>query len=539
MQDPYMDSTHLIVNELTQLFVDNLVIEQVQEVTRRWHQPARSGDGPVIKRDRPWEHITYFTYSSYVVFRDPADGLFKCWYEDQELIPEVTGGRPWGWNHNCRQLYAYSEDGVHFVKPELGIHQVDHRDTNIIFGGPDEGSIHSASYIIDPYPPTPDRRFRMLYTHDLWGDYGSPQQRIRCAYSGDGIRWETDEDLPSFGSTGGELGDVSVLFYDHDARQFVQNTRHPLQGRGAINPRNPSRFSFEAVPHAPQNWAAQSRRRVFQSRSHDFFHWSDPVLVAAADDDQDNLDDSFYGMAQFKVGSTHFACVGVLHMVDQTRDVQLLVSHDGLRWKQTNKSQPFIAPRGAGYWDGYMQAVCSPPIEVGEELWFYHGGSACTHDMWRSAKEGISHPELEDPSRVEFSLGLAKLRKDGFASLDTNPYREGIVVTRPLVGLGTRLVINARCRPGGSVRVEVADKYDDPIEPCTLERCDPFTGDSTAHVVTWEGSPDVPAGHEERRLWRKLRFFLRNAELFSFRFEGAEGKTPSRTGFLGTISGNP
>lgn len=47
------DSTHLFVHDRTQFFLDNLLVEQVQDVTRRWHQPIVT-DEPVIQRDRPW-----------------------------------------------------------------------------------------------------------------------------------------------------------------------------------------------------------------------------------------------------------------------------------------------------------------------------------------------------------------------------------------------------------------------------------------------------------------------------------------------------
>ena len=142
------------------------------------------------------------------------------------------------------------------------------------------------------------------------------------------------------------------------------------------------------------------------------------------------------------------------------------------------------------------------------------------------AREGLDHPEARDPLNARFGLGLATMRKDGYAGLYANRYREGIVVTRQLISLGTKLVINARCAPGGSVRVEVADRYDEPLEPCLKEQCDTFTGDSVAHTVTWAGKPDIPAGvgsrwggPGERTYWRKLRFFLRDAELYSFHFE--------------------
>ena len=90
--------------------------------------------------------------------------------------------------------------------------------------------------------------------------------------------------------------------------------------------------------------------------------------------------------------------------MDNTRDVQLLISHDGVRWQRANKRQPSLANRGGRHWDACMQSICSPPIEVGNELWFYCGGSACTHDLWMCRNEGFVHPEHEHPERIELSL---------------------------------------------------------------------------------------------------------------------------------------
>lgn len=512
------DSTHLIVNDLVQLFVDNLVLEQVQDVTKRWYQPDGQDEEQVIKKDRLWENLTYFTWANYTIFRDSKDGLFKCWYEDLNMVPGIY---PAPLAHNSRQLYAYSKDGVNFIKPELGIYQVAGRKTNIVLGDEKYGSVHSASIIMDPYPSSQKYRFRTLFSHQ-WKDSGGARNRIETAHSQDGIHWTIDEHFPQFGISGPNLNDMSCLFYDEDAREFVQNTRHYLQWAGAVNLRNPYTKSFNG-PYAIDNWALESRRRVWQSRSHDFIHWSEPILVVNTDD-EDNLDESFYGMIQWKIGTIHLAFAGILHHVDNTIDVHLLVSRDGLRWKRTNKRQPFLTPRGEGYWDGYMRSISSPPIEVGDEMWLYAGASACTHDLWMCCNEGFVHPEHKDSEKIHLSLGLLKMRKDGFVSIDANAYREGTVVTRALVSLGTKLIINGRCRTGGSIRVEVADRYDEIIEPCTKDNCDPFSGDSVNHVITWRGSPEIPAANEERRVWRKLRFFLRNAELFSFRFADSKGR---------------
>ena len=521
MIDYTIDSAHLLVREYTQVFLDNLLLEYAYNVTRRWHQPARHGAGPVIQNDRPWEHVTYFTYSNYIVLRDPIDGLIKCWYEDLQHIPPKDRKKT-AHAFKSRLCYATSEDGVHFDKPELDICQVDGRKTNIVLGNSDYGDVHSAGIVIDPNAPTEDQRFRTLFTH-MWVDGQEPKARAECAHSADGIHWKLYDQSPTMGICGSKLGDVSCIFYEPESRQFVQNTRHMAYGIGFFNLRNPYTPIRHFDPHYPHAAAMRCQRRVYQSRSSDFIHWSDPVLVVAADDDLDNLDESMYGMMQSTVGKTRLATCGVLRAVDNEMDVQLLLSRDGVRWKRTNKHQPFLAPRGEGHWDAHMVSLTSPPIEVDDELWFYHGGASVHHDWWMDGEEeGFDHPEVHDPSLWKYAMGVARLRKDGFASLDTSPCREGVVGTHPLLSGGTRLLINAKCRPGGSIHVEVVDRYNDPIEPCTKQNCDPVTGDSIEHTVTWKGSPEVPAGRHVRRFMRKLRFFLKDAEIFSFRFADSD-----------------
>ena len=139
----------------------------------------------------------------------------------------------------------------------------------------------------------------------------------------------------------------------------------------------------------------------------------------------------------------------------------------------------------------------------------------------------MDHHEARDPMGGMWGLGLATMRRDGYAGLYATRHREGIVVTRPLITQGTKLEINAKCAPGGAVRVEVADQYDDVIGSCSVDSCDAFTGDSVKHTVTWSGDPSVPVQQEEKAGLRKVRFFLRDAEVFSFRFADSPEDHPN------------
>jgi hypothetical protein len=299
----------------------------------------------------------------------------------------------------------------------------------------------------------------------------------------------------------------------------------------AAPPRTPSVAGWFPPVH-PGRPDLMGRRRVVQTRSADFIHWTEPVPVSSPDDASgqavsvDNLDVAHYGMQQFRVGRMHFATLGVLRFVDNQMDVRLLYSRDGQTFTPADRGTPFMTPRGDGHWDAEMVSMTSQPIEVGDELLFYHGGANVHHDWWAGPPEGIDHPDARNPyeaMRDGFGLALAKLRKDGFASLRAGKERPGYVLTKPFKSPGNRLTINARCNAGGSIRVGVMTTDRKPLDGRTVEQCDAFTADATAHEVTWSGSNDVG----DPGKWRQLMFLLRDAELFSFQLH--EGNATKAT----------
>ncbi len=112
-------------------------------------------------------------------------------------------------------------------------------------------------------------------------------------------------------------------------------------------------------------------------------------------------------------------------------------------------------------------------------------------------------------TRWSFSLGLARLRLDGFVSVEAGP-AEGSLTTRPFRCSGGELRVNADAA-GGSLQVEAITLYGAPIPGFTRADCTPIDSDSTDHVVRWKGGNLDPAGQPVR-----LRFFLRQSSLYSF-----------------------
>ena len=506
------DATLLNLGLEKQLFFDNLLVESVQDITREFHQPRRVEENPLIAKDKPWEHVLLVRTSSYRVLQDSKDRLFKCWYADEGFTNEILQ-RGVNWPL-YRTLYAHSEDGVHWVKPPLGLYRENGQDTNIIWGDPQFGGVYDVYVVEDPFESDGARRFKAVYVHapgESADGHRSPKMQIEMAYSADGVHWNSYDQLPSFGKFGPHLGDVVILSYDLERKLYILTTRHPRQGLVAANPRFPKTNSF-FLPSYPRDFAKLNKRRIFESESKDFIRWSEPALLLAPDE-EDNLDDYLYGMVQYRVGDMRIGLLNILHSVANDMEVQLAYSLDGRCWKRIRK--PWFTPGSAGTWDQVMVEITNDPLEIGDELWFYYGGSGFAHHDWYAfgRVEGATVPEARDVSKVGFFMGLAKLRLDGFCSLNAGPVREGILITRQLASPGTGIEINAECGQGGYVDAEVFSQADEVLPGYSRKDFDRFTGDAVRHQLSWQSRTKVPP-----EPFRRLVFYMRNAKLYSLHF---------------------
>jgi hypothetical protein len=513
------DSTLLDIGREKQLFIDDLMVESAENVRRTWHHPVKTEESPVLLKDRPWEHITYFSCNTWQVIRDPRDNLFKCWYTDWEK-PEVRAGDFAIGESRFNILYAESGDGLTWDKPVFDLYPVDGRSTNIVI--PDA---YNLGLVLDPHERDEGKRFKGIYTRFRPG--GEDSSEVFASTSEDGIRWSATGERPVFGRSGAQLDDVVIIHYDPVSRIYVMNTRHYDMYAVARNLENPVVGGW-CPPYYPLNWARMNKRRVFQTESADFIHWGEPYAVLSPEDGLDDLDECFYGLCQFPAGSVTIGFLGIYNYVSNTMRVRLVYSRNGKSWEHLNKRQPFLEPGPEGSWDRHMVTIPSKPVEVGDELYIYHGGSVNHHDWWiTGSREGLEVPEATDLSRVGYALGLARLRLDGFASLDCGPVRRGILITRPFISDGTSLVVNARCREKGSIAAEIVDIRDRVVEGFSRDECDVFEGDSVRHTFSWKGIREIPAGSAVRAEYpkpeieriRKIRFFMSHAELYSFIME--------------------
>ena len=504
-----------------QLFVDDEVIASVRNVKRTQHTPKKHPSNPLIRKDQPWETTPYFRTSAFNVIRDPADGLFKCWYEDVQNYFGVTPGIGLT---DARLCYAQSEDGLNWEKPPLGKHFIDGQDTSVVFDLAPDARARTPTILLDEHKIDPARRFKMMYVHYLKlpgpPDYlradahSFPAQGLygvgmSMDFSPNGIDWTPYEGNPVIPYW---AGDVETLTYDAVDGKYV------LYGRARkwMSAPRPG-FAGEGVPVWPSKpegvW--NTRRCVYRLESEDCINWSEPTMAFEAGE-TDNLDDGLYGFVSWRVDEMHLGILNVLHLVDNVMEMYLLYGRDESEWKRFPVPRPLIQRGPEGSYDHLGVETPTQPLVVGDEVWVYYGGMNVHHDWWLTGQEEeLDLPEVRDPALSEngHHLCLATIRLDGWASLDAT-VREGLVETKPLFSTGSRLWINARCEADGYVDVEVTDAWGSPWDGYSRQECQTFTGDSVHHPVAWAGSETV----NDIATGVKLKFYLRNAELYGFQF---------------------
>ncbi len=500
------------IEDRKQFFFDDDVIACVRNITRTQHEPVKHPANPLIERDRPWEVVPYFRTPTFNVHYDPQDERFKCWYEDYY---DYYGISKVNMQINNRMLYAESADGIHWEKPPLGRYRMDGRDTNVVFSYPPYQSASCNSVLLDHVDPDPSRRFKTVYIHRSPGanlpktsPCAAPVARACRSRSrptaSPGRRTKATPIVSDWGS------DVEILTYDAIERKYV------LYGR-ADHPWNSTHPDFQAWfatvwPDQPAGiW--NTRRCVYRLESDDCLNWSPAELVFVPGKD-DNLDDGHYAFTPWRVGEQHLGILGILHQVDNVFDVELLHSRDGHGWQRFPGHRPLLSRGPDGSYDQLMIECPTVPLVRGDEIWMYYGGSSVHHDWWIFGQEdGLPVPEahnLEIPAHGHH-LCLATLRLDGWVSLRAS-LREGFVETKPVFSAGERLHLNGSCGPDGSIAVEVMDNWNNVWPGFARADCDTFTGNGVDHVVSWGGRTDINSVPGIV----KLRFYLRNADLYSF-----------------------
>lgn len=446
-----------------QLLVDDYAVATKTALVRTYHPFQKYSGNPVLVADRPWEGTEIYVYGT--VLPNETGAGYRIWYH---CIPGDTD--------KYRLLYATSTDGIHWDKPNLGVVIYDGSTNNNIFIRR-SGQDHIPSVIHTPWEIDPLRRYKLINFDGVTGQFMG-------AWCGDGIHWLDVPDNPIVPPA----SDVGNFVWDPHAQQYTGYMKVGAFVNGL------------------------KRRAVGYTATTNFLSWPAPYLILAPETADDWWATGiqrthFYGLCGFAYESMYLGFLWVFRATDSqgyydgTIFIELVSSHDGIHWTREEGSRPPILPLGpAGSWDcGMLFTTQHPLVECGT-IKLYYGGFDVTH---------------ASPSSGHGAIGLATLRKDGFASLDAGS-TVGSLTTKKLVGASGPLHVNYSATAGW-FKAEVLDENGNVLPGYGEADCGAMQSDSLDQIVTWATHTELPSAPTPIR----LRFSMQNASLYSYRAGGA------------------
>ena len=444
------------------LFADDYLVARKQNVTRSYHAFQKL-PGPVMVADRPWESNNVYLYGT-VLPAENGSG-YRMWYHCYD------------YGQGCyRMLYAVSADGLAWQKPNLGLVDYNGSTANNIFLRRTTED-HTPQIIHTPWESDPQRRYKMINF-----DYGRtpPDHTVSGywgAWSADGIHFTAAPSNPVLP----DPGDVGNFVWDPLTQRYTGTPKKFTDVRGF------------------------SRRCVGRSATTVFEQWPASQMSLVPDEYDDRWvtaagqHTDFYGLSGFAYESMYIGFLWVFRITDGNNDgpifVELVTSHDGVTWLRQDQPRTPILPLGPeGAWDSGMIFTPNHPLVENGAVKLYYSGWNITHNG----------------SGGGAAIGLATLRKDGFASLDAGN-TTGTVTTRELSGASGQLHVNCNAS-GGWLAVEVLDHNGQVIPGYNQASCNLIQTDSVDRIVTWGLISTLPTGEPIR-----LRFIFKNASLYSFR----------------------
>ena len=412
------------------LFVDDHWIaeqtglKRVVNRARPLPRPIIWPDDPKTEADCAWGNV----------IREP-DGRFRLWYATMmmgqnglgphEMARAGVWGRGDDFGHHPRSpadgrdvesmlgRYAESEDGVHWIKPKLDLVTFrGRRDHNIVLNGElasrqtDGLLTNFDGYTIlrDDREPDPSRRYKMVAhwesvhcwdNHAISGSLGRAKARIDAYWSArgeyltcspDGLRWDQPLERINLPSGG---GDRLLVVPDHRHSRWTAYVR----AGGWAYP------SFSYSPDL-KDWSPPEPAKQITPGS---------VKAPAVE-----------CMIPFNYGNQD---LGFPCGMDKPRGIftpMLAARHDGGEWTWVDNTEPFIpfGPPGSYNASGAVP-LHNEPFLVGDDLLIFF--NAFSRNQTPPCPYGTR------------SIGVARLRRDGFAGLTpADPDRPATFLTRPI-----------------------------------------------------------------------------------------------------------
>jgi hypothetical protein len=466
----------------TTLFAfDNVSIPYSQNLRLEMRAPKRHPANPVLRRGDPGAPDAQGVQFYGSIIRE--GGKFRLWYvafdDDQESKVPSARWRP---------AYAESDDGLHWVKPRLGLVEY-HRslENNLVEIDPALGFVN-LKVLRDPDDPDPQRRYKM--SAHVYFRHHTRLGTLAPYASPDGLHWkllvpakpknaelqERDLVLPGvhFEPAGG-LYKWEGLF--HACGQNAMNATRPYQGRVT--------------------------RMV---RSADFVHWSPTMNIGFIREPQHVVlgprrslegEQTHEGISVWNRGNVLVGLVGQWHGAKEWKDITIdlgfVLSNDGASFREPAHEWTFLRRGEDGAWDqgGVLQAQGFE--NIGAQTFIYYGA-------WDPRTRAESPPPRG-------GVGIALLPRDRFGELVVEEAGHGPgnyqlpeitaeFVTSALTvakGSAPRFYVNASgLGPEAALKVELLDALEQPLPGFCGAQAAVVRESGFQTAVAWPGPPALP-----------------------------------------------
>ena len=319
------------------------------------------------------------------------------------------------------------------------------------------------------------------------------QRELR--YSADGIHWSD----PEFSSP---CGDNTTFFYNPFRGTFVFSIRSgwPMRARS---------YHEDADFIKAGQWSTSGDTAWLRTDDLDQFDRSLGDIPQLYDVNAVAYESIMLGAFGIFYGPQNPLCerTGMVKIID----MQLGYSRDGFHFDRPHREAFIPCSRQEGTWDqGYIHAAGGMCIVHDDELWFYYTAFSGESPKLKGGARGDKH-HADRAMYAGASTGLARLRRDGFASLRASAEKR-YVLTRTVTFSGAHCFVNVDSA-GGAMRVALVDEKQNPIPGYSLEDSQVLSVDSCKQLVTWKSHDDLSALQGKRV---RFQFELQDADLFAF-----------------------
>jgi hypothetical protein len=502
-----------------ELFVDQALVERLTgQAELRLHPPVPQEVS--LAHDVPWEGSGSGYHS---IFQD--GDRYRMYYKAYEISPLREADRTQPEVHPLFCAYAESTDGIHWRRPELGIHTFNGSSANnLVMVSGAQGNLlvdagHPAVFRDDNPAAPPDARYKAM----VRSDHPKGPRGMLAFKSPDGLHWTPMADHPVI--TEGAFDSQNLAFWDAERGEYRAYWRH--------------------FDRATADQIYRGVRSIRTATSKDFLNWENQADVVFPDSPPAHL---YTNVIKPYHRAPHLLIGFPARYIEREQrgtmdDAREKATPEKMRnWSPSMRALPeldrrqlraaqrerygtaltdtmLIASRDGVHFKRWAESFLSPGIER-PGTWNYGNQFVAWHVVeTRSPLPGapneLSLYAIENYWADQGSvLRRYTLRLDGFVSAWA-PMAGGELITRPIRFSGDTLILNFASSIAGGIRVELQDESGQPLAGFALADCAPVFGDAIERPVTWLSGADL---HTLAGRTVRLRFELQDAHLYAYQF---------------------